>query len=528
MKRFSAKVSLVNRARARREKKETGIVLPIYFIFSADDRRSPLVCPNRRCDFILRRSPPPATTACQRPEAYLTALHPALQAALLSDGSNMLHISLGTRSEYNHRRDPHQSLTMPHPRSLVVRRNELCAISLPGVTLGLGNKHEAHHEAVHSVGHQRQAQHDEQHPLEAPVAAVLHDGLVLLRQGVLLLLLDGLTGFPPGLGSRRPPRLLDLVGVRDALVLPLVHLLVVVRALRGVAASVLLLRRVVGLVGVAILTSPVLGVGVLPTSCRLLARVVVVGVIHGSCRVLAGAGLTLPYSWYSEEAQVVSYNGIILLRSWELLSVLVQDFCAVSSGGSRAQLEGLERLLPSLTCTALHAEPGTQNTHHMLHTIRQQNDKEECTETLPRDMRDLPSQVADSLEGLHDMYAVESSREYITTFDNDPVVQSSKCKEQQALQRETVETPNRVFSDTPDLCRRSSTGMSEVTVIGAEQAALETFSGLQSQSSAHFRFSANATQGVVSSPVTPAEMSPPVPRRARPCKSCMSRHSVLE
>ncbi len=74
-------------------------------------------------DAVISFSPglPPTTTGCQRPEAYLTALHRSLQAAWLSDCCNMLHISLGTHTEYNHHRAPHQSLAMPHPRSLLLR-----------------------------------------------------------------------------------------------------------------------------------------------------------------------------------------------------------------------------------------------------------------------------------------------------------------------------------------------------------------------------------------------------------------------
>lgn len=77
----------------------------------------------RRTDAVISFSPglPPATTGCQRPEAYLTALHRALQAARLSDCCNMLHISLGTHTEYNRHRVSHQSLAMPHPRSPLLR-----------------------------------------------------------------------------------------------------------------------------------------------------------------------------------------------------------------------------------------------------------------------------------------------------------------------------------------------------------------------------------------------------------------------
>lgn len=77
----------------------------------------------RRTDAVISFSPglPPATTGCQRPEAYLTALHRALQAARLSDCCNMLHISLGTHTEYNRHRVSHQSLAMPRPRSPLLR-----------------------------------------------------------------------------------------------------------------------------------------------------------------------------------------------------------------------------------------------------------------------------------------------------------------------------------------------------------------------------------------------------------------------
>lgn len=78
--------------------------------------------------FHFRQAFLPATTGCQRPEAYLTALLCALQATGLSDCCNMLHISPGTHTEYNHWRPPHPSLAMPHPRSLLLRWNERCAI----------------------------------------------------------------------------------------------------------------------------------------------------------------------------------------------------------------------------------------------------------------------------------------------------------------------------------------------------------------------------------------------------------------
>lgn len=47
---------------------------------------------------------PPATSACQRPEACLTAQHRAPQPARISDCCNMLRISLETHSEYNYHR----------------------------------------------------------------------------------------------------------------------------------------------------------------------------------------------------------------------------------------------------------------------------------------------------------------------------------------------------------------------------------------------------------------------------------------
>lgn len=74
-------------------------------------------------DAVISFSPglTPATTGCQRPEAYLTALRRALQATRLTDCCNMLHISPGPHTEYNHCRVPHQSLAKPHPRSLLLR-----------------------------------------------------------------------------------------------------------------------------------------------------------------------------------------------------------------------------------------------------------------------------------------------------------------------------------------------------------------------------------------------------------------------
>lgn len=94
-------------------------------------------------DAVFSFSPglPPSTRGCQRPEARLTALHQALRATGLSDCCNMLQISLGSHTEYNHQWVPHQSFAMPHPRNLLLRLNEQCAIChVPWLHTKSGNK----------------------------------------------------------------------------------------------------------------------------------------------------------------------------------------------------------------------------------------------------------------------------------------------------------------------------------------------------------------------------------------------------
>lgn len=125
IKQISAPVSVLNRALAWIRWDRS--YLRLYFIFSASDRSSSPAL-QQTLWFHFRQPLPPATAGCLRPEAYLTALHRAPQAAGLSDCCNMLHISLGTHTECNLHWAPHQSLTMPHPRSPLLRWNERCAI----------------------------------------------------------------------------------------------------------------------------------------------------------------------------------------------------------------------------------------------------------------------------------------------------------------------------------------------------------------------------------------------------------------
>lgn len=124
IKHNSAPMYLVNRVWAWIKQDHSADLLHILSQWSV------LSSCSAQTDAVISFSPglPAATTACQRPEAYLTALHWALQAAGVSDCCNMLHISLGTHTEYNDHQVPPQSLAMRHPWSLLVRWNEQCAI----------------------------------------------------------------------------------------------------------------------------------------------------------------------------------------------------------------------------------------------------------------------------------------------------------------------------------------------------------------------------------------------------------------
>lgn len=144
-------------------------------------------------------------------------------------------------------------------------------------------QHKAHDEDLHAVGHECQTQDEVEGPLEAAVAALLQDALVLLRQFFLILpALARRLAKVPELSARRHPGPAQLavlfarVCPRDALVLALVNLVILIVALSGVAMGSLVI------VGPAVtsVVAPVLALHwVLIVVILLKARVGALGVL---------------------------------------------------------------------------------------------------------------------------------------------------------------------------------------------------------------------------------------------------------
>ena len=166
---------------------------------------------------------------------------------------------------------------------------------------------ETHHEHLHAVRHERQPEHEEQLPLEPPVAALLHDQLVLLgelllvRLPLVLQLLLALQAVRDRLAqSHLTVPLLAVVVGRHALVLPLVDLIFVVVALGGVAGGpVLVVGCVVGVATVLLSVAAVVVlvfVLVLEAVVAAMSRVFVRGSINGFAQIFG----SVPLGFFSD------------------------------------------------------------------------------------------------------------------------------------------------------------------------------------------------------------------------------------
>lgn len=182
--------------------------------------------------------------------------------------------------------------------------------------LGTGQTHvllctwqgKAHHKHLHPVSHQGQTQDEKQGPLEAPVATLINDGLVLVSQLLLVFhpFRHQVCPAPQVVcpGGRHLGLLdLDIIWVRDALVLALVDLILLIMAFGDITLRVLfwvgliptVIAIVVGIALVVVLVFVVVHSSVLGLPGCLLSYIlhtvvpgwaVSITIIHFWCRSL--------------------------------------------------------------------------------------------------------------------------------------------------------------------------------------------------------------------------------------------------